>query len=245
MDILAELLSSVRAHGALLARAVLNPPWGVRFDTAAPLSLVTLLGGQGWITTPAGGSAVPLEPGDVAVLTGPTSYAVSDTPATPPRLVVVGDVECRWADGTPFHPGEPAGTRTCSVDPDGGTQLLTGVYDGRAGISDRLLRALPPVLVTREVDRHCPVLDLVTAEVAATLPGQQVVLDRLLDLLLVSTLRTWFDSHTDQSPLWYRAAADPVVGQALRLLHEDPATPWTVATLARACGLSRAAFARR
>ncbi|MCP2330986.1 AraC-type DNA-binding protein [Actinoalloteichus cyanogriseus DSM 43889] len=244
VDILAELLSSVRAHGALLARAVLDPPWSVRFDTEAPLSLVTLLDGSGWIT-PVGGAPIPLAPGDIAVLTGPASYTVSDPPDTPPRLVVVGDVECRWADGTPFDTDAPAATRTCSVDPGGSTQLLTGVYDGRTGVSDRLLRALPPVLVTRDEDRHCPVLDLVSEEIVTTLPGHQVVLDRLLDLLLVSTLRAWFDSHPDQAPHWYRAAADPVVGRALRLLHENPAAPWTVATLAHACGLSRAAFARR
>jgi AraC-like DNA-binding protein len=36
-----------------------------------------------------------------------------------------------------------------------------------------------------------------------------------------------------------------VVGRALRLLHNDPARPWTVAALAAATGTSRAALARR
>lgn len=39
----------------------------------------------------------------------------------------------------------------------------------------------------------------------------------------------------------------PVVdlGPALRLLHHEPAKPWTVASLAAAIGVSRAALARR
>jgi AraC-like DNA-binding protein len=37
---------------------------------------------------------------------------------------------------------------------------------------------------------------------------------------------------------------DPVVGRALRLLHEHPAHPWTVAALASKAGVSRAALAR-
>jgi AraC-like DNA-binding protein len=47
------------------------------------------------------------------------------------------------------------------------------------------------------------------------------------------------------APGWYRAYGDPVVGHALRLLHHSPAHPWTVAELAAATGMSRAALARR
>ena len=43
----------------------------------------------------------------------------------------------------------------------------------------------------------------------------------------------------------YRAYADPVVGPALPSMHDEPAHPWTVASLAAGVGASRAAFARR
>ncbi|MFB9534138.1 helix-turn-helix domain-containing protein [Nonomuraea roseola] len=46
-------------------------------------------------------------------------------------------------------------------------------------------------------------------------------------------------------PAWYRAHGDPLVGPALRLIHEHPAHPWTVAELARQAGASRATFAQR
>jgi transcriptional regulator GlxA family with amidase domain len=39
--------------------------------------------------------------------------------------------------------------------------------------------------------------------------------------------------------------ADPKVGRALRLMHEDAQRPWTVAALASAVGMSRSAFAAR
>src|SRR5262249_33649313 len=48
-----------------------------------------------------------------------------------------------------------------------------------------------------------------------------------------------------QAPGWYRAHADPVVGHALRLMHHNPAHPWTLAELAREVGISRPALARR
>ncbi|WP_127934114.1 helix-turn-helix transcriptional regulator [Nonomuraea polychroma] len=40
-------------------------------------------------------------------------------------------------------------------------------------------------------------------------------------------------------------AAPAALGEALRLLHDNPAHRWTVASLATKVGLSRAAFAQR
>jgi AraC-like DNA-binding protein len=71
------------------------------------------------------------------------------------------------------------------------------------------------------------------------------VLDRLLDLLLIAVLRAWFARPDAEAPAWYRAYSDPVVGRALRLIHDDPAHAWTIAELAAEAGVSRAAFARR
>lgn len=76
-------------------------------------------------------------------------------------------------------------------------------------------------------------------------PGQEVVLDRLLDLLAIAALRAWFARPEAAPPAWYEALGDPVVGPVLRLLQDDPARPWTVAALAAKAGVSRAALARR
>jgi AraC-like DNA-binding protein len=67
----------------------------------------------------------------------------------------------------------------------------------------------------------------------------------LLDLLLIAALRAWFARPDAPVQGWYRAHGDPVIGPALRLLHNDPARPWTVESLARETGVSRAALARR
>ena len=63
--------------------------------------------------------------------------------------------------------------------------------------------------------------------------------------LVIAALRAWFARPEAEAPAWYRALADPVVGGVLRLLQDDPAHPWTVATLAAKAGVSRAAPARR
>jgi AraC-like DNA-binding protein len=118
--------------------------------------------------------------------------------------------------------------------------MLTGTYEHAGEISARLLRALPPLL-TQRLDS--PLIGLLADEIVKDEPGQEAVLDRLLDLLLIATLRAHF-AEAD-APGWYRAAQDPIVGPALKALHDDPARPWTVESLARLAGVSRAALARR
>jgi AraC-like DNA-binding protein len=89
------------------------------------------------------------------------------------------------------------------------------------------------------------VIPLLAAEIVKDEPGQEAVLDRLLDLLLIAVLRAWFARPEAGAPGWYRAHGDPIIGPALRLLHHNPSHPWTVAELAGETGVSRAAFARR
>ena len=115
----------------------------------------------------------------------------------------------------------------------------------RARSPARLLRALPQMLVLDQAALGSPLVPLLADEIVKDAPGQEAVLDRLLDLLLIATLRAWFSRPEAEAPGWYRAYADPIVGPALRMLHNDPAAPWTVAELARAAGVSRAALARR
>ncbi len=112
-------------------------------------------------------------------------------------------------------------------------------------VSRRLLTALPVLAVVRAGDWDSPLVDLLAREIGRDDPGQELVLDRLLDLLVVAVVRTWFARVEADAPAWWRASGDPVVGRALRLLHHTPQHPWTVAELAAACGASRAAFARR
>jgi AraC-like DNA-binding protein len=100
------------------------------------------------------------------------------------------------------------------------------------------------VLVLRADEWETPLADLLAAEAGNDGPGQEAYLDRLLDLLLIAVLRTWFD-RDENAPTWWHAEHDPVVGPALKLIYNNPAHPWTVANLAAAVGSSRAVFASR
>ncbi len=137
------------------------------------------------------------------------------------------------------------GVRTWGNSATGSTTMLVGTYQMSGEVGRRLLAALPTLAVLSHDICESPVLALLDDEIDKDRPGQEVVLDRLLDLLLVGVLRAWFSRPDADAPAWYLAHGDPVVGRALRLLHEYPNHQWTVASLAEAVGASRAALARR
>jgi AraC-like DNA-binding protein len=244
MDALSGLLGGPRNSGVFLLRALFEPPWSLSVRDGAPLTVICLSQGEAWVV-PEGGEALRLARGDVAIMRGPEPYLMADHPDTPPQFVVRPDQTSATLDGTEVCAELGLGVRTWGPAPDGPVKILIGTYPSADAVSRQLLRALPPAAVLREGEWACPLTALLEDEMARDEPGQDVVLDRMFDLVSIAVLRAWFARPGAAAPGWYRAYGDPVVGQALRLLQRHPARPWTVASLAEKAGVSRAALARR
>ncbi|MER7585951.1 AraC family transcriptional regulator [Micromonospora sp. NPDC127501] len=235
MDPFDNLLRGLHADGAAFGRSVLTPPWALRFTDGAPLTLCVPMRGEGWISHPESDKPRLVRVGEAATVRGPAPFVFSAEPRSS------------------FEPGELRDVRrgrTGVVDPAGADHtdslvLLVGVYHVRGRVPQRLLGALPPVLVVPE-DQDCAALrDYLDAQLDAGRPGRQVVLDRLLDWLLVCTVRDWFDQPEAETPGWYRALSDDTVGPVLRAMHDAPGRPWTLASLAAQAGVSRSTLAKR
>jgi AraC-like DNA-binding protein len=244
MDSLGGLLDAPRARGAFALRAVMRPPWSLRILAESPLTLIAGVVGEFWIV-PDDGEPVHIGPGDIAVTRGPDHYNVCDLPATPASVVIHPGQQCCDLDGNPLSESMMHGIRTWGNDPVGDTRFLVGAYEHLSDISDRLLRALPPVLSVSGDEWDSPIVPLLSDEMLKDEPGQAAVLDRLLDLLLTAVLKAWFGRHDTSSPEWWRYQGDRIVERALRLMHDRPDRPWTLDSLAAATGASRASLSRR
>lgn len=263
MDPLSGLLDHPRARGAFTLRVVMDPPWTVDVRDEAALTLVVVLRGGGRLL--ADGHATELLPGDVAVVRGPESYVVDHL--APEHLAaqdvmtsaVIGpDQTCTTPDGTDLHLAMAHGTRTWGNAADGADSLLVAAYQGASEVGRLATEALPRVAhvpaattagagagATAGAGAGATLVDLLAEEVVADGVGQGTVLDRLVDVLLVTTVRTWLAAHPDDAPGWLATPHDPVVQGALRAIHDRPAEPWTVVALAREVDVSRATFAAR
>ncbi|MFC4868557.1 AraC family transcriptional regulator [Streptomonospora arabica] len=252
MDPLSILLDGARARGAFVLRTIQSSPWSVQVRDRAPLNVVAILSGTPWVVPGAGG-AVRLEPGDIAVMRGPDAFSFADDPRTPTQVVVrPGPRRTTPAGAEPAEVADTGvrtwanGMRTGDDGADGSSVLLIGKYRRPGEIAARLLSALPPLLVVPGAAHgESALVSLLAEETVRNEPGQDLVLERLLDLLLVAVLRARFTRSDAEAPHWYRADQDPVVGPVLRLIHAHPDRPWTVAGLAGRTGVSRATLARR
>ncbi|OAB58095.1 AraC family transcriptional regulator [Leptolyngbya valderiana BDU 20041] len=244
MNNLAGLLDAPRARGAFALRTVMRPPWSLRIVAESPLTLIAAIEGEVRIS-PDAGDAILLHPGDVALTRAPEHYNVTDAAGTAPQVVIHPGQQCRDLDGRSMLEEMTHGIRTWGNDPKGSTVFMVGAYEHLSDISDRLLRALPPVLSIPGDSWESPLIPLLCSEVVKDEEGQAAVLDRLLDLLVTAVLKTWFARQDASRPEWWRHQGDRVVDHALKLMHERPDENWTVERLAHDAGASRAAFARR
>jgi len=211
-----------------------------------PLTVVATLGGQAVIRLDDEARApVPLAAGDIALISGPGRHTIADSASTPAQFVIRQGRKYHVDTGEEAFAPASLGPRTYGDGMPGATTMIRGVYLLRGGVGDRLLEMLPALAIVPAGPRTRAALDLLTSETARDEPGQDAVLSRLLDLVLVMALRAWCSRPSAAPPAWYRALADPAIGGALSLLHTDPAHRWTVAEMATRSGLSRAAFAAR
>ena len=109
------------------------------------------------------------------------------------------------------------------------------------------LAAMPRVVHVSEGQggQHwlAPYVNALESEVRHGGPGSAVVTARLSDALVARALR--YEAEVADEPGLLHGLADPYVAPVLAAMHDDPARPWTVASLAAVAGLSRAAFAAR
>lgn len=248
MDAFSAVLDGPRARGAFLLRIVLAPPWGVRVEDKAPLTVITLVSGMASVLGD-DGEHLTLSAGDVALVRGPRPYVFAGSPSTRPQVRIDPQQRC-WSleDGRSLADEMSLGVRTWGnthVTADDATVSLVGAYDLTSQITPLLVGLLPRTAVIRDAEWTSPVRDLLISEVGRDAAGQGVILDRLLDLVLIEALRHWFTTRAADAPTWWLAAEDDLVGPAIRAMQTDPARGWTVEALARESGMSRAAFARR
>jgi AraC-like DNA-binding protein len=230
VDLLQDHLARARASGGVFARTVATPPWGLRLSGSIQLALHAVVQGRAWLWLDDPRTALELAPGELALVRGGPDHHIAHQPAA--ACLEPAEFKARHADD---------GHR----DDRRATVFLCGAYRFSGDIADGLLGTLPQVLPLSAAvgDPLHDVIAVLSRELAASEPGQQTVLDRLLDILLVLAIRTSFKTSS-RAPRWFQASADPRLSAALQAIHADAAHAWTVPELAAVSGLSRAAFAR-
>ena len=237
MDVLTEVLRDGRTRTTMHGRLELTAPWGLRVGPQASLSFYALVRGSAVIDVE--GTKLTLAAGDLVFLRHGLGHTLKDHPRS--KAADVAQVYAR------------RGGRCGGLVQYGGggapSTIIAGGFFFESTSLNPLVAHLPEVIhvagdagnLVRWLEST---LHLMAFEMHAEDPGYELVAGRLADVLFVHALR----SHVKKNPCqvgWIRAIGDPQIGIAFQRMHEDPASPWTVESLARTASMSRAAFAAR
>jgi AraC-like DNA-binding protein len=129
------------------------------------------------------------------------------------------------------------------------TRFICGYLSCDPILCRPVLAALPRVLTVGLRDEKTDWVErsfvYAVAEAAAMQPGGEGVLAKLSEVLVVETLRRYISRMSEGQTGWLAGLRDRVVGKCLALMHEKPAHPWTLESLAREAGTSRSVLAEK
>jgi AraC-like DNA-binding protein len=243
-DPLGEALHVLRMSGTFYVRSELSAPWGLTLPPE-PHSLWfhVVNAGGGWLEVE-GTEPRVLRPGDFALVPHGEGHRIrSDLDAPAPRVEAL--------------PHDYASDRYAVLRHGGGgaaTSMVCGTVRFGHPAARNLVALLPRLIVVEMSSGPMPVpetewmhatLRLIAAEASALRPGGEAVITRLSDILVIQAIRAWIAREPEGQTGWLGGLQDPRIGQAMSLVHRDPAQPWSVASLARATAMSRSAFAAR
>ncbi|MFI1408514.1 AraC family transcriptional regulator [Streptomyces sp. NPDC020707] len=242
---ISQAVSGLRVGRETVRRFRQSGRWGMRYAGLSGSGFHVVLRGSGWLVS-ADAPPVALHPGDVVLVTSGADHGLSHAPCLLDGLpqVTLG------LDRPPAGPAD--------------FEFLCGAYRLDHGQVHPYLTVMPDLLVVSPDHGRFPalrsVIDLLdddTAQAQAhaqsqshaqaqaqaqARQGTRVTRSALLDLMLVHVLRQWMEDEGSQGR---PVLSDPAITSALRTIHNEPQTQWTVARLSETVSMSRVAFTRR
>jgi len=251
MDVLSEVLSTVKLEGALFFNGEFSAPWCLASSGAAGIASLLesradhiivfhfLTEGRAYASLEPG-KEEQLNAGDIVVFPRGDSHLIGNGSPQQPvdsfrtfaKNVADGLKVVRFGGG-----GEV-------------TRFVCGYLACDSRLSEVFLSGLPRILRVRVADEPSGrwienSIRFSVDETAGSAAGSSLVVEKLSELLFVETLRRYITALPEDQTGWLAGARDPVIGKALSLLHRDPAQQWTVTSLARRVGMSRTRLAER
>ena len=252
MDPITDIFKTMHVAAVVHSRLEATAPWGLMRGAeieekvtpsgkkVSPSELAhfgMVSRGNCWLSVEGIPDPIPLTGGDCFLLAPRSAFVLRDSPRTRPKSF------CEVAPKAPSNVVHYGGGGTP-------TTIISGLLSFDA-VSLKPITQLLPSLILVKADQARTIalhttLQLLASEMAEQAPGSEVAAGRLAEVLFIQTLRAYIASGSEDCKRgWLRAIFDPQIGAALRSVHENVNSPWTVESLAAAAGMSRSAFALR
>ncbi|TPJ57821.1 AraC family transcriptional regulator [Mesorhizobium sp. B2-7-1] len=228
VDPLSEVIGLLRPRAVFTKGISGAGRWGVRYADFGHPSFAVVIEGACRLAVD-GQPSLTLEAGDFVLLPTTPGFTMTGFEPVVPTLI---DPNLAAAAAEEVRHGRQDGP------PD--LRMLGGYFLFDTEDSGLLVSLLPAQVHVRGVERLSTLVKLLIDEATGQHAGRDLVLTRLVEILLVESLR---QTQTPDAPAGLlRGLGDARLAEAIRLMHADPARPWTIIELAKEAALSRSAF---
>lgn len=232
IDVVSEVLRSIRLEGTLYFEARLSGAWGFRVAEGSAASFHHVVEGSCWARTGEAGWFA-LGPGSTLVFPHGSAHCLAHD------AEVVEPVDGRSL----FDRVDEEGVVRLDDGPGTEVRLVCGHFSTDRTLEHPLWSTLPAVVRTADAPPTWSTLATLAAERARDpTPGAGVLTDRLAELLLIEVLSRLGQC---EAPAFVCSLGDPAVAAALQAIHDDPAAGWDVSSLAHQAAVSRSTLSQR
>jgi AraC family transcriptional regulator, alkane utilization regulator len=239
MNVLNELVKSLRIKSTIYGRAEYTAPWGVQMPYfPGHAGFIVVNRGNCWLESDLFKTSLALAGGDFVLFPHGSAFQLRDKPQS--KAVPLEKIM------------KSKDTRTIQYGGGGALSIVVhGCFEFESRETNPLIAALPKVIHIKSEEGSQwldTTLQYLASETSSELPASETVILHLTDILFIQALRAFAkregESCKEKNGLIY-AISDPQIGQALALIHNRPEEKWTVRSLAATAGISRAGFAAR
>lgn len=232
MDVLSNILETIKLQGIVYRKLVLMSPWAVDTPAGPYVQFWRLLKGD-CIISIEGQKPIEMCVGDLVLLPLSSPYRISGKHIA--RIASMAEYIKSRANGKPlFSEGEVE------------TVLLGGHFEFEHKPAHPLTSSLPAFIhisnfTGKEHTWLQHTANLIFDEINSEKQGSKILVTRLSETLFIHTIRAYMAQDTNTGG-FLAALADERVSEALKLIQDTPQKNWTLDSLSKTVGMSRTLF---
>lgn len=235
VDVLSDVLDTLRFRGSIFFRSRLAAPWGMSLAKLKNPRFHIALSGNCYIgVNDANNDIINIQHMDIVMLPHGEMHWIADQP------------------GRKLTPSKQAGD-ACELgmplfqNGDITNKLICGLIDYEKDMLHPIIDSLPSALHFSGIKTNDPIwmtVLLIDAEMEKEKSSQTSIIDRLTEVLFMQLLNKYL-SENNEITGFFAALHDKRIHRALELIHRNPQHPWTLDLLVAQVNMSRATLIRQ
>jgi len=240
MDLLSEILQTIKLRGTVYFHARFQSPWGMQIPAGQFANYHIVTEGKCWVETETRDEHILLQQGDIILFPGGAAHALADTPRS----------EIISADKLLSHARKSNENETVfGGDGDHSSSLICGHFEYDREFPHPLFETLPPLIhisakTNQNTDWFSTASELAAQMSMSNSMGKDAIINRLAESLFIQTLVDYIQS-IDNLSSFLAAMQDRHIGQALKSIHDEISHDWSIAELANIASMSKSVFSSK